>query len=493
MSIAGIGIPLSVGFEEAGFETEDVLGRRIEDWIVSTLDEREQAQIDSDWLASLGKLVPARRPGRAGVAGSSPAPGGWARFRLVSRRGISVVALTDGALVKQEDLRELSDDLLALIEAGHRRIVLDLSAVERLSSWAAGVLADVIARCKDVDGGVVKLCGLRPEVASIFAVTGLDPLVEVCVDATSAVIGIWPVPPGIRPLPVSVLAALTRADEARAAAISSEDDPAMQGARLIALTGRSKGTGVDVDGSTFVIGRSKNCQLRLGSANVSRRHATIERRGKRYFVRDLGSTNGTLLNDRTLHDEDAEIRDGDRLRFGPLIFTLVMIPVDAPARSNARPHLDRTARTSSESPTIDTDDFPTTWGTVDDLVLKHEVIEDVMVVTPLEPELDDEESIGALRDGLVALHMRHLPRRVVINLTHVGHLSGRAIGVLVAHHLRLDRAGGALRICLANPRVSAMLEQVKIGMLVECHPTVDDAVLAAWPEVCQPSPAPLSY
>jgi anti-anti-sigma factor len=493
MSIAGIGIPLSVGFEATGFETEDALARRIEDWIVSTLDEREQAQIDSDWLASLGKLVPARRSGRAGSAGSSPTPGGWGRFRLVSRRGISVVALTDGALVKQEDLRELSDDLLALIEAGHRRFVLDLTAVERLSSWAAGVLADVIARCNAAEGGVLKLCGLRPEVASIFAVTGLDPLVEVCSNATSAVVGAWPTPPGIRPLPVSVLAALTRADEARVRASSSEDEPAMQGARLIALTGRSKGTGVDVDGSTFVIGRSKNCQLRLGSANVSRRHATIERRGRRYFVRDLGSTNGTLLNDRTLHDEDAEIRDGDRLEFGPLVFTLVMIPVDAPARSDARPHPDRIPDGPSEATTFDTDDFPTTWGTVDDLALKHEVIEGVLVVTPLEAELDDEESIGVLRDGLVALHMRHMPRRVVINLTHVGHLSGRAIGVLVAHHLRLDRVGGALRICLANPRVTAMLDQVKIGMLVECHPTVDDAVLAAWPAVGQPLPEPLTY
>jgi anti-anti-sigma factor len=491
MSLAGMGIPLGIG-AEAGFEN-DMLGRRIEDWIVSTLDDREQAQIDSDWLASLGKLVPARRAGRVNSAAGSPTPGGWARFHLYSRRGISVVALTDQALVKQEDLRELADDLLALIEAGHRRLVLDLSAVERLSSWAAGVLADVFARCRATDGGVIKLCGLKSQVASIFAVTGLDPLVEVCTDATSAVIGAWPAAPGIRPLPISLLAALTRADDLRAGGTYSEDDPAMQGARLIALTGRSKGTGVDVDGRTFVIGRGKNCQLKLGSANVSRRHATIERRGRRYFVRDLGSTNGTLLNDRTLHDEDAEIRDGDRLSFGPLVFTLVMIPVDAPARSDASSHLKTTHDSTSETGAFDTDDFPTTWGSVDDLALKHEVIEGVLVVTPLEAELDDEGSIDVLRDGLVALHMRKLPRRVVINLTHVGHLSGRAIGVLVAHHLRLDHAGGALRICLANPRVAALLEQVKIGMLVECHPTIDDAILAAWPQVDLAASEPSTY
>ena len=71
---------------------------------------------------------------------------------------------------------------------------------------------------------------------------------------------------------------------------------------------------------------------------------------------------------------------------------------------------------------------------------------------------------------------------MVINLAHVSHLSSRAIGVLVAHHLRLDRTGGALRICLANPRVAVLLEQVRIGMLIDYHPTVEDAVIAAWPE-----------
>jgi hypothetical protein len=52
--------------------------------------------------------------------------------------------------------------------------------------------------------------------------------------------------------------------------------------------------------------------------------------------------------------------------------------------------------------------------------------------------------------------------------------------VLLAHHLRLDRDGGALRICQAHARLMAVLHHVRLTILVECHPTLDEAVLAAW-------------
>ena len=74
-----------------------------------------------------------------------------------------------------------------------------------------------------------------------------------------------------------------------------------------------------------------------------------------------------------------------------------------------------------------------------------------------------------------------MPRQVVLNLEFVRHLNAQAIGVVLAHHFRLDRAGGALRLCQTPARVMAVLHQVRLTMLVECHPTLDEAVLAAWP------------
>jgi anti-anti-sigma factor len=103
------------------------------------------------------------------------------------------------------------------------------------------------------------------------------------------------------------------------------------------------------------------------------------------------------------------------------------------------------------------------------------------MITPVLTELDDDEAIEVLREHLHALFDQPTPRHVVINLECVRHLNAQAIGVLLAHHFRLDRDGGALRICQAHARLMAVLHQVGLTILVECHPTLDEAVLAAWP------------
>jgi anti-anti-sigma factor len=86
-----------------------------------------------------------------------------------------------------------------------------------------------------------------------------------------------------------------------------------------------------------------------------------------------------------------------------------------------------------------------------------------------------------LRERLHALFDQPTPRHVVVNLECVHQLNAQAIGVLLAHHLRLDRDGGALRICKSHARLMAVLHHVRLTILVECHPTLDEAVLAAWP------------
>src|SRR5262249_55807360 len=113
-------------------------------------------------------------------------------------------------------------------------------------------------------------------------------------------------------------------------------------------------------------------------------------------------------------------------------------------------------------------------------VQRHEVIEGVLLITLLPSQLDGDADIEALRATLIAMYEGGMPRQVVVNLEHVLHLSSRAIGVLVAHHLRLDREGGALRLCQVHARVALALEQIKLPMLVEVYPSTDEAVLSAW-------------
>jgi anti-anti-sigma factor len=408
---------------------------------------------------------------------------------VAHRRGITVVAILDAALVKDHDLAELAGDLVALIEAGHHRMVLDFANVERLSIRAVEALAGAIRGCSSARGGALKLAGIRPEVAEVLALAGLSAGVEVCPGAAAAIAGPWPESPDLRPLPVPVLAALMRPDRAPTAGAEAEESPHMVGVRLIAQSEPFEGRVVEVDGPRLVIGRASACGLRLGFSSVSRHHAIIELRGRRVELVDLGSTNGTRLNGRRLRNESAELRDGDEVRIGPVTFALAIeaasdLPDDrrwidpAPSRALALPLVAASAG-DTVFPTGDGPALPDGLG--EDAGLKVDVVEGVVVVSPRSGGLEDVASIDGLRATLSALVDRHGARKVVVNLAHVGQISGRAIGVLLAHHLKLDRDGGALRVCGASPRVAAVLEGVHLGLLMECHPTVDDAVLAAWP------------
>jgi EAL domain-containing protein (putative c-di-GMP-specific phosphodiesterase class I) len=78
---------------------------------------------------------------------------------------------------------------------------------------------------------------------------------------------------------------------------------------------------VNVVGPTFTVGRHPSSNLCLSDTTVSGRHAEILTINRDLFVRDLNSTNGTLLNGRKLQNLTG-LRSGDVLHFGSVMFTL---------------------------------------------------------------------------------------------------------------------------------------------------------------------------
>jgi hypothetical protein len=75
-------------------------------------------------------------------------------------------------------------------------------------------------------------------------------------------------------------------------------------------------------GEELTIGRAPGCAVPLTSDNfVSQVHARVFRSGDDYWVEDLGSTNGTLVNGRKLTAPVA-LRRGDRLQVGRSVLEL---------------------------------------------------------------------------------------------------------------------------------------------------------------------------
>ncbi len=67
----------------------------------------------------------------------------------------------------------------------------------------------------------------------------------------------------------------------------------------------------------MTVGRGLNNDLIVEDPRVSRQHAQLRYRSRRYFIGDLGSTNGTYVNG-TQVTTDQVLRDGDTVSFGGL-------------------------------------------------------------------------------------------------------------------------------------------------------------------------------
>jgi pSer/pThr/pTyr-binding forkhead associated (FHA) protein len=72
---------------------------------------------------------------------------------------------------------------------------------------------------------------------------------------------------------------------------------------------------------TVTIGRGETCELRVPLLSVSRRHCQITVEGDRVIVKDLGSSNGTFVNNKRATAQQ-QLHAGDRLVIGPVIFTV---------------------------------------------------------------------------------------------------------------------------------------------------------------------------
>ena len=68
------------------------------------------------------------------------------------------------------------------------------------------------------------------------------------------------------------------------------------------------------------IGRAVENQIVITSKRVSREHVRLRREGWRTILEDLGSTNGSYLNEARV-EAPTSLRDGDQIKVGDVVFT----------------------------------------------------------------------------------------------------------------------------------------------------------------------------
>ncbi len=310
--------------------------------------------------------------------------------------------------------------------------------------------------------------------------------------------------------------------------------------KVVATTGRAQGQAVEIKAAKFFIGHHENCQLRPDIPGLAGIHALIEQRDMKVFLRDFGAEGGTGINDRVLHARETEVFDGDLIQVGPLVLTLsirskaddshhhalahapegwpflnessevlyqaasrrIEAPLAAPrhtppphsppkAEPFAIPRPETVAAMVAVSHPAAATAQPTAPPSAPLLpilakppgrrALSCKMLDDVMVVTILSADLNEEETVSPVRYELRSmLDEEEVPARMVIDLGNTRYLSSRAVGVLLAHYQGLERKGGVLRVCGVSKEIKPVLDQMRLSMLIDIYPTVEDAVKDPW-------------
>ncbi len=108
-------------------------------------------------------------------------------------------------------------------------------------------------------------------------------------------------------------------DQMLDAVVVGAPDPAASHAFLLVLSGTDPGRLHVLDRPEMVIGRSRFADIHISERALSQQHCKLTRHGENHRLFDLGSTNGTFVNDMRV--QQADLKPGDVVRTGETVFT----------------------------------------------------------------------------------------------------------------------------------------------------------------------------
>lgn len=99
---------------------------------------------------------------------------------------VTIARFIDKKILDETNIQIIGNQLFGLVEEdGRKRIILDFSNVEYLSSAALGKLITLEKKVKAA-GGKLRLCSIRPDIYEVFAITKLNQVFDIKDDQDQA-------------------------------------------------------------------------------------------------------------------------------------------------------------------------------------------------------------------------------------------------------------------------------------------------------------------
>ena len=115
---------------------------------------------------------------------------GQRRIDIEQIGDITIAKFVDKKILDENNIQLIGNQLFGLVEEdGRKKIVLDFTSVEYLSSAALGKLITMDKKVKAV-GGQLRLCSIRPDIYEVFAITRLNKLFDIRADQEAALAGL---------------------------------------------------------------------------------------------------------------------------------------------------------------------------------------------------------------------------------------------------------------------------------------------------------------
>ena len=101
---------------------------------------------------------------------------------------------------------------------------------------------------------------------------------------------------------------------------------------------------------------------------------------------------------------------------------------------------------------------------------------DVTIVQLADRKILDEMNIMKIGDRLNALAAESGKPKMVLDFTHVGHMSSSALGMLITLHKRIRERDGLLRLCCIQPSIYEVFVITRLNEIFQIYRTRPEAL-----------------
>ena len=272
---------------------------------------------------------------------------------------------------------------------------------------------------------------------------------------------------------------------------------------LIVSRGRHRGMPIPIEIDLFVIGSGPACQLRASHPDLGEQHCALVMRGRRVFVRDLGSGKPTFINGKELPtSEEWPVHRGDKLAVGPLEFK-----ISYHEKQLSRRDLEEWALRALDEVVVPR---KSAFDEIDDAFAeaRREHDEAAQAAAAIINQLQAQKGVlrGRLRiarEGPITIvrindiylvedaELAHLKKELIENLDHhtlrvlldfknVRRMSSAAVKMLGEFSHWLQQRGSSLALCRLRPELANMVYDLQAVFNFKLFRDKDAALKGSW-------------